>query len=83
MPSYRNRHIERLKMKYDLVIPCHEKDFVKLKYCIQSCILFLKYQVCRKFAPGNDTCRVFKVTKDTAFHVKGLFTFYEFNQKDL
>jgi hypothetical protein len=28
-------------MKYDLVIPCHEKDFVKLKYCIQSCILFL------------------------------------------
>ena len=28
-------------MKYDLVIPCHPKDYFKLKYCINSCVEFL------------------------------------------
>jgi hypothetical protein len=28
-------------MNYDLIIPCHPKDYFKLKYCISSCVEFL------------------------------------------
>ena len=28
-------------MNYDLIIPCHPKDYFKLKYCISSCVQFL------------------------------------------
>lgn len=28
-------------MKYDLIIPCHPKDYFKLRYCISSCVEFL------------------------------------------
>lgn len=31
-------------MKYDLIIPCHPKDYFKLRYCINSCIEYLNPQ---------------------------------------
>ena len=28
-------------MRYDLLIPCHTKDYIKLKHCLNSCLNFL------------------------------------------
>ena len=41
MSSYRNRYIKGSKMKYDLLILSHPKDYVKLNYCVDSCVRFL------------------------------------------
>ena len=29
-------------MKYDLIIPCHPKDYVKLGFCLDSCLRYLE-----------------------------------------
>jgi len=45
-------------MKYDLVIPCAQKDYVKLSYCIDACKRFLNPQPENIYVVAKDLVRL-------------------------
>ena len=53
-------------MNYDLIIPCHPKDYVKLQYCANSCMKYLNPRPCNIYIVCPDE---FETSDDLIKHV--------------